>query len=351
VFCWRSPGKPKPFLDEYGKPLAGSIAEKVFVDINGMKQGMFIKSKNKANPVLLFLHGGPAMPQYTFALNYPSNLENYFTVCYWEQRGAGLSYSADIPPESITAEQIVSDTLTVTDYLRKRFKQDKIYLMGHSWGSFIGIQVAELSPERYHAYIGVAQLSRQFASEKLAYAYMLEQFTNMGDKHMVKELKKYPLDQMDTMPDSYRVLRDGMMHKLGIGTTHNMKSVIKGIFIPVMLNKEYTLGEKINIWRGKWADPSIKMWNQMLATDITKKVQELKVPTYFFHGIYDYTISYPITKSYFAQLQAPVKGFYTFSKSAHSPCFEEPEKMREIMQTDVMAGTTSLADSEKAPSP
>ena len=134
VLLISSPGKPEPFLDEDRKPLAGSIAEKIHVNINGVPQGMFIRGRNKANPVLLFLHGGPAMPEYTFARKYPTGLEDNFTVCYWEQRGAGLSYSSSIPPETMTIEQLISDTLAVTNYLRKRFAQDKIYLMAHSGG-------------------------------------------------------------------------------------------------------------------------------------------------------------------------------------------------------------------------
>lgn len=96
VLFVRSPGKPEPFLDEKGKPVVGSISEKIYVDINGMKQGMFIKGKDETKPVLLFLHGGPGMPAYAMIQSYPVVLENYFTVCWWEQRGAGLSYSSDI---------------------------------------------------------------------------------------------------------------------------------------------------------------------------------------------------------------------------------------------------------------
>jgi pimeloyl-ACP methyl ester carboxylesterase len=138
VLLAMSPGKPKPFVDENGKPLAGSISEKVFVNINGIEQGMFIKGKNISNnPVLLYLHGG--IPDYFLTQNYPIDLEDYFTVVWWEQRGSGISYRADIPKESITLEQLISDTLAVTDYLRNRFHQDKIYLVGHSGGTFIGI--------------------------------------------------------------------------------------------------------------------------------------------------------------------------------------------------------------------
>lgn len=344
LLTW-SPGKPKPFLNENGKVLAGSISEKIHVYINGVKQGMFIKSRNKTNPVLLFIHGGPSMPEYFLTQNYPTGLEDNFTVCYWEQRGAGLSYSSDIPSETFTVEHLITDTLDVTNYLRKRFGQEKIYLMAHSWGSFIGIQAAACAPEMYVAYIGIAQISRPLESEKLAYKYMVEQYTIAGDKRMVQKLEKFPITELETVPNSYRSLRDEAMHKLGIGTMHNMKSVVSGIFLPSWKFPEYTLREKINIWRGKWSAYSINLWNQMIATDLTAKVPKLNIPVYFFHGIHDYTCSYALAKDYFEELQAPLKGFYTFERSAHSPLFEEPEKMQNILKKDVLVGVNNLADS------
>jgi len=343
LLAW-SPGEPKPFLDENGKVLAGSISEKIHVNINGAEQGMFIKSRNKANPVLLFVHGGPGMPEYFLTRSYPTGLENDFTVCYWEQRGAGLSYRSDMTPGTVNEEQLVSDTLEVTNYLRKRFGQDKIYLMAHSWGTFIAIQAAARAPQMYQAYIGIAQVSQPLASEKLAYNYMMEQYTKAGNQRMVQRLEKFPIPALDGVPNAYRGLRDETMHELGIGTTHKMKSVIKGIFIPSWQSPEYTLGEKINIWRGKWSPQSTHMWNQMIATDLTAEVQDLEMPVYFFHGSYDYTCNYTLARDYFDKLHAPLKGFYTFEQSAHSPLFEEPEKMQQILHKDVLAGKNNLAD-------
>ncbi len=137
---WSYPGKPQPFVDENGRPLAGSLSEKVVIKLNGIEQGMFIKSRDFTNPVLLYLHGG--MPDYFLSEKYPTGLEDYFTVVWWEQRGSGLSYSPGIRRESLTLEQMISDTLAVTNYLRQRFGKEKIYLMGHSGGTFIGIQAA-----------------------------------------------------------------------------------------------------------------------------------------------------------------------------------------------------------------
>ncbi len=343
VLLLRSPGKPKPYLDKKGKPLAGSISEKARVMINGVEQGMFIKGKDGRNPVLLYLHGG--MPDYFLTGRYPTGLEDYFTVVWWEQRGSGLSFSPKIPPETVTPAQLIADTLALTNHLRQRFGREKIYLMGHSGGTFIGIQAAARAPELFHAYIGVAQMSYQIESEKLAYDYMLQRFRQDGNTKLARKLEKAPVTGAVPLPDAYASVRDVAMHSLGIGTTHDMKSIVSGLLLPSLLSREYTLGEKVNMWRGKIFSGS-RLWNIQLATDLTKQVTRLDVPAYFFHGIYDYTVSYPLARAYYEMLEAPIKGFYTFERSAHIPLFEEPERMREIMQKDVLTDANGLADQQ-----
>lgn len=338
-----SPGTPTPFLDTSGKTLKGSISEKIKIHVNGVDQGMFIKSKNTSNPVLLYLHGG--MPDYFLTQRYPTGLDEDFTVVWWEQRGSGLSYDANTRSQSITAKQLVQDTLTVTHYLRTRFGQDKIYLMGHSGGTFLGIQAAAQAPELYHAYIGVAQMSNQLVSEKLAHAYMRERFEARGDTKMVRRLDESPVGNALPLPESYLKVRDTAMHDLGVGTMHSMRSIFFGLFLPSLLMREYTLVEKINLWRSKISSDN-HLWDTQLSTDLANQVKQLAIPVYFLHGVYDYTVSYPLAKSYFNKLAAPIKGFYTFTNSAHSPLFEEPEKLQQIMRTDVLAGTQSLADPE-----
>lgn len=335
-----SPGKPVPFLDNNGKPLANSISEKVFANIGGLKQGMFIKSKNIGNPVLLYLHGG--IPDYYLTGKYPTGLEEYFTVVWWEQRGSGLSYGANIPGETMNLDRMISDTKEVTNYLRNRFGQEKIYLMGRSGGTFIGIQSAAMMPELYHAYIGLGQMSDQLKSEKLAYEYMLKKYSDAGNRKIVQKLEASPVT--DSIPYGYLKLRDQAMHSLGIGTTRNMNSIITGIFIPSLACIEYTVTEKFNLWRGKSQSGVHPLWSDMIATDLIKQVNEVNIPVYFFHGIYDYTVSYTLAEQYLEDLHAPLKGFYTFENSAHSPLFEEPEKVARIICTDVLTGTNTLAD-------
>jgi pimeloyl-ACP methyl ester carboxylesterase len=345
LLAW-SPGQPQPYLDENRKTLAGSLSEKIHVEINGLEQGMFIESKNIHNPVLLFLHGGPGMPEYWLTQRYPTGLEDHFTVVWWEQRGASLSFNPETPPETMTAEQFIADTLEVTRYLINRFSQEKIYLMGHSWGSYIGIQAAVQAPELYYAYIGMGQISYQLQSEQLAYQYALAEYRNSGNMRMARKLEAAPPTMTVPLPAAYNALRDAYMHSLGIGTTRKMTSVVTGIFLPSWQFRGYTLAEKVNLWRGKVYSRSrdFSLWDTMQATDLTQQVTELVIPVYFFHGQYDYTCAYPLARAYWEELKAPLKGFYTFENSAHSPIFEEPEKALKILLEDVLNGANTLAD-------
>ena len=335
-----SPGKSEPYLDKSENKIIGSISEKTFITINGVKQGMFIKSKDSTHPVLLLLHGG--IPEYFLTQKYPTGLEDYFTVVWWEQRGSGISYNSNISPESLTLEQLVADAVGVTNYLRNRFNKNKIYLMAHSGGSFIGIHTAAKAPELYYAYIGLSQISNQLKSEQLAHEYLLNQYKLSGNKEMVKKLEDAPV--IKGTPDKYLKLRDKAMHSFGIGTTHNMRSVPKEIFFPSLTCREYTLKEKYNLWAGKARSGVHPLWNKMLSTNLMIQLPKLDIPVYFFSGVYDYTVSYKLSKEYFEKLQAPVKGFYLFDKSAHSPMFEEPQKVKEIMLKDVLNGTATLSD-------
>lgn len=340
-----SPGKPYPVVDATGQPAPGSLSEKSWVTMNGLPQGLFIQSKDPTNPVLLFLHGGPGMPEYWLTRRYPTGLEAYFTVVWWDQRGSGLSYRPNIPPETMTYEQLIADTVAVTNYLRDRFHQEKIYLMAHSGGSFFGIQVAARYPELYHAYIGMAQMVDQLESEQRAYTYALAEYKKLGDTQMVRKLEAAPPTMTVPLPPAYDALRDEYMHRLGIGTTRDMKSVITGVFLPSWLSREFTLPEKINLWRGKFY--SMRMLrNTAFATDLREQVTTLDLPVYFFSGAYDYTCNYTLSSAYLAKLKAPLKGFYTFAHSAHTPIFEEPEKAQKILLEDVLWGRNSLADAE-----
>lgn len=324
-----SPGKPSPVKDREGKIIEGSFSEKVFADINGSRQGMFIRSSGITNPVLLYVHGG--MPDYFLDRKYSSQLEKLFTVVWWEQRGSGLSYDPSDSVENVTTEQLIEDITTLAKILKQRFGKDRIYLMGHSGGTFAAIKAAGRHPELYYAYFGVAQISDQHESEKLARDYMLAKYREQGRRKMEHRLAKVTVS--DTIPSGYYSIRDKAMHELGIGTMHGMKSVLTGIFLPSLLCRDYTPGEKLKMWQAKIRSGVSIIWKDILNTDLKESVTQFKIPVYFIEGRFDYTCSSSLAKEYFDMIVAPEKKFILFENSAHSPMFEEPEKMIDFLKS------------------
>lgn len=305
----------------------GGIGEKVFLTIGGIEQGMIIKGNDMENPVLLFLSGGPGIPECFLDYQYPTFLEDEFIVCFFDWRGTGLSYGKSVTPESMTRRQFIADTFEVTEYLRERFETDKIYLAAHSFGTSIGIQAIAERPELYKGYIAISQISDQTRSEQLAYEYMVSVCEKEGNHTLLEQLTDNPFGTESYFNSG---VRDKAMHALGVGTTRNMKSVITGIFFPSLRMTDYSLKERINIWRGK------SFVNQTMQDTFTfnafETVKSVNVPVYFLAGKYDYTCCYELQKEYFDFLEAPEKYFYTFENSAHSPLFEEPKKAEEIIK-------------------
>jgi len=345
ILIIHSPGNPKQFLDKNGNNIKNSISEKVFLDINGYKQGMFIKSKNLDNPVILFLHGG--IPVYFLTEKYPTHLEDKFTIVWWEQRNCGISYNSNSQADTTTLQQLVDDTIVLTKYLLERFGKEKVYLMAHSGGTFLGVNVIDKAPELYEAYIGIAQMSDQFLSEKMAYEYILNHYKETKNKKWVDSFESLNFNDQRKIPKEYLKMRDVAMHELGIGTMRNMKIIATDLFLPSLFFSEYTLSEKFYLWYGKSKSGVHQLWDEMMQTNLSDIKHDFKIPVYFFHGLYDYTCSYELAKKYFDKISAPIKGFYTFDQSAHSPLLEEPEKANGILINDVKNFRADLADKEQ----
>jgi pimeloyl-ACP methyl ester carboxylesterase len=145
-----------------------------------------------------------------------------------------------------------------------------------------------------------------------------------------------------TSPEWMR-LRDAAMHRLGVGHTHDMDSVVTGIFLPMWRVRAYTVAEKINIWRGKlWSRPFF--WDDLIRDDLAARLTKFDLPVYVFVGRHDQTANPNLSRAYLEAIEAPVKGFYTFENSAHSPLFEEPERATGILLNDVLGRTSALAD-------
>lgn len=334
IIVWiNSPGKLIPLKDQEGNIIKGSVSEKRWIDVNGIKQGMFIRSENPDNPVILHLHGGPGTPMLQFISYFEERerLEKYFTVCYWDQRGAGMTYCKSTDPSTMTVEQMVEDTREVTEYLKSRFGKDKIYLMGNSWGTYLGVKTIEKYPENYLAYIGIGQVTNQTESERLAYDYMLNRAKEIKDQDVIGKLVKQNPYANDFPQLDYLVkVRTEILNKYRIGHMHQgvtFQDILKTIFV----FRGYTLSEKINWFLG--ADFSMKyLFPAVLNDDFFISSVEFEVPFYIIQGTYDYMVSQVLAEKYAEVLEAPKKEFFLFNNSAHSPNMEEPEKFVSIMQ-------------------
>lgn len=335
IWYW-SPGKTQPYVDSDNKVLSKSVSEIVRKEIGGVEQGMIIKGKNEENPVLLFLHGGPGNPEYVLAKQYDIGLGEQFTVCWWDQRGSGMSYDSSIDSKDMTLEQMISDTVEVTNYLRERFGKKKIYLMGHSWGSFLGINTVSQYPELFEAYMGIDQVTNQFESEKLGYDSMIAQAKKTDDTKVLKKLKSYNIDNNQAITDDYLMLRSQIMSKQGNGVFHESKSKFKDIVLPVFQANEYTLSDKYGYIMGSLFALKCPINSIQFETNLMETVKKVDAPVYIFHGVYDKQVSYELSQQYYELIETPKKKFYSFEKSAHSPFMEEPNKFISIIKEEVL---------------
>lgn len=311
-------------------PGGGKISqtERKYLDFDDGKIGLLIKAKDKNKPVLLVCGGGPGIPQFLLEDLYPNCLADRFIVCYMEYRGTGLSYFSDIQASKMTTDHYISDVLAVTDYLKDQYKQKKIYIMGHSFGTYIALNTVSQYPENYSAYLAMSQVCNQKESEIIAFEYMKNEFKNQGNTKAVANFDRFDIKNSTEDYEKYfsSPLRDNSMHQLGIGTTRNMKSVITGIFFPSLRCKAYKPSERIKIWKGKALSHSFPVTKDAISFNSFESIQSIKIPVYFFAGKYDYTCSYELQKKYFETINAPKKEFFTFENSAHSPIYEESEK-------------------------
>lgn len=311
------------------------------VSIGGIDQWISIRTKDTKNPILLYLHGGPGTPVMPLFRHFQAPLEDYFIIVQWEQRGAGKSFSWSISKESMTIKQFITDLHELILQLCKRFNKKKIYLMGHSWGSIIGILAVQRFPQLFHAYIGIGQASNTVENEKMMYQFVMNKSKELGDKKIIKTLTKIGPPFKEMQPPYSNFYKGGFLSKMKVyglvvkygGLIYNVKgyrSLIKYFlkYLP-FLKPEYTFFDLVRIVQGNFFSTRI-MLKELLTVDLSFQVPVVKVPVYFLMGRHDYNWSAKLAKKYFDVLQAPTKQFIWFEQSAHAPNGEEAIKFNKI---------------------
>ncbi|NJK75595.1 MAG: alpha/beta fold hydrolase [Richelia sp. CSU_2_1] len=325
-----------PILDANDKPIPNSIAVLEQVKLNGTKQWITIRGKDVTRPVLLFLAGGPGGSELVWTRKYLDRLEDRFVVVNWDQPGAAKSYNA-IPIPMLTTERYIADAHQLVELLRSRFQQDKLYLLGESWGTILGIELVQQYPNLFHAYIGSGQMVNTTENDVMGYQFALKWTRDRGDTKTLETLQRngsppYIGNGMFMKYIAYFSVLNSYMfnHAPGEGTEGNRLLDVLGI--------EYGYVDKVNWFRGL-IDVFTIFYPKLADLDFSTQAAKLEVPVYFTVGRWDVNAMASLVERYYKGLQAPHKELIWFEKSGHTPLYEEPKQFVDIIVNRVLAKT------------
>lgn len=329
------PASTAPFVDAAGEPLPGSIAELVTVDVGGHAQSVMLRGRDATAPVLLFLEGGPGGTALGSMRHAGSGLEDHFVVATWDQRGTGKSAIAREPVETLTVDQAVRDTIEVVDYLRDRFDESRVYLVGSSWGTTLGTLVVQERPDLFHAYIGSGQMVDQQETDKVMYADTLAYARRVGNQSLADRLVANgppPYTDMLAYPVALSSNRDWEDFPHGADFDH-ASTYPANLFVP-----EYSLTEQV---RGMAAmmDTFAVMYPQLQDIDFRRDVPRLDVPVFVVEGRYEAPGRSVLAEAWFRTLVAPRKEWVVFDRSGHTPHLHEPTRFAQLLADVVLPST------------
>jgi pimeloyl-ACP methyl ester carboxylesterase len=319
-----------------------SIDEYKKIRVNESDQQIWIKSNNTSNPLLLFLHGGPGDPHMHQAGAETNLLDNHFIVVQWDQRLAGASYREGADPSTLTIDQMEKDTVEVIRYLLRQFNQKKLYLVGHSWGSYLGAKVAYKYPELLHAFVGVGLVTDMIPAFKEMHRRIIresskkiEQLKGSDKDKLIKsreKLKKFDIESIKKNKDWNQFLESYFKPRTELGFPYTLKE-IKGSNPHISTKEEIKAYEEKN---KKGAELATDLFFEVLSRKLTEEVPELKIPIFAILGRHDYNVDPYLAEKYMNNLKAPCKKTIWFENSAHMMTFEEPERFKKIMINQVL---------------
>lgn len=332
------PASTPPILGPDGHVLPGSVATLQKVRLGGTDQWVLIRGRRVHNPVLLVLHGGPGMPELGVwrSLAGLKSLENNFIVVNWDQRGAGKSYQAIDPTSHMTVDQFVSDATQLTNYLRKRFHQQRIYVVGSSWGTTLGTLLVQRHPELFAAYIGTGQMVSQTATDQIMWRDTIAWAQRTGRSDLAKQLRSngpppYTTNVVKKMApltiyadDVHPYPKSAAFKSLGITAEY--------------FPQEYTTIDGLNTIKG-FADTAAVFYSDLRNINFLDTAPRLAVPTYVLEGRYENPARAVFARQWFDQLKAPLKHYVAFPHSGHGVFGGDPDAFARYMVDTVLVQT------------
>lgn len=326
-----------PITDASGNVIPGSIASLEKVDLNGSQQWISIRGKDTNNPVLLFLAGGPGGSQLVTERRALGALEDHFVVVNWEQPGAGKSFDA-VERSTLTPERYIADGLALVAYLRERFDEEKVYVLGESWGSALGIWLVQREPQAFHAFIGTGQMVAFLETDLMCYDFALKWARERGNAEKIAQLQKqgpppyygkgvvlkeavYLMDTFNYMNQNPAIADDGF----------NTFQDLAG--------SEYGLYDKLNWFRGPLGETLDIVYPQLWDVDFRTQATKLEVPVYFLLGRHDVNAPPVLAEEYYELLNAPHKELIWFEHSGHNPWVTESSAFVDVVVNKILSET------------
>ncbi|MGK5034158.1 alpha/beta fold hydrolase [Janthinobacterium sp. LB3P118] len=285
-------------------------------DIGGIQQVVEIKTDDASKPVLLFLSGGPGSSMIKGADAFTNRLKSRFTIVQWDQRDAGKTLKLNPSPTQPSVAQMEKDTYQVIQFLRKELKQEKIYLLGSSWGNVLGFYIVKNHPELLHAYFASNPVVSQLDSEKELLKTLKLHFKDNVLASQELDTISFPF----TNDESMFYLRKWLFYKDG---------------------KEFATSAGFKKGFLEWSTTWSPVWNEVMNIDLPKTLKSVDCPVYFFVGKNDIQTSTRITQAYFETLKAPKKGLLLFEHSGHQIHQDEPAKFQEAIIKTLDAAANS----------
>ncbi|MBS0333725.1 MAG: alpha/beta fold hydrolase [Proteobacteria bacterium] len=341
---------PHAILADVGKVVSkNGIDEARAVEIGGIKQWIRVRGRDRNAPILPLIHGGPAAPDLPNSYLFERGWDDYFTVVEWDQRGSGKTYELNDPKAvapTLHVERMVQDAEEMVAYLRKTYDRKKIFLMGHSWGSLVGLSVAERRPDWLYAYISAGQMLDFVAQESAGYAWVLGQAKADGNATAIKELEAiapYPEPSGVVPVDKIDVERKWSVHYGGLTHGWSTYDVWENA---EKISPDYSETDFQAIDQGSGLSfPSLlpEMAKANLST-----IAKLGCPLIVFAGRYDYTTPTGPVRAWYERLQAPSKRWVWFEHSAHMMYLEEPGRALVHLVQDALPLADADADAKRA---
>lgn len=306
------------------------------VKINGTRQTIYLAGMLRTNPVLLWLDGGPGGSEVGWVRTYLGPLHEQFTVVCWDQRGTAASYLAG--KDDLSVERFVEDVIAMSKLLARKFNQDKIFLVGHSWGSVIGLKAAKAAPELFHAYIGAAQQVNVIENDTMGYEMILRGALASGDRKTVRTLTQFGKPPYHKTLSDGTVIPDGEAYYALLSRLYRYSPPApadRGFqSMKMFLAPEHNLISKMNLIRGVIRGVKT-IYPQLESLDFEQEVTKLDCPLFLVTGRYDMSCVASLSERWFTQVSAPQKEFLWLEKSGHNGVYTEADRFMCFMMESV----------------